>query len=109
MPNQSVAIDQKLVALGLAPKNRMIVEHQASLAFFSRLALKNKRRRQPADTSPNNHAIVNLAGVDRIRRSVLKQPIANLVSGLKHGPRISIRVRVVTHSAIAGPAILRGV
>src|ERR1700679_1448798 len=106
MSNQPVAIDENLVTLGFASENRMIVEHEAGLARTS-LPLKNQRRRQPADAPANNHAIIDLARLNRICGSVLKQAIANLMSCLEHRARVSIRVRVITHAAVTRPTGIR--
>src|SRR5208337_4528237 len=57
MPDQPVTIHQKLVAFRLASEDGMIVNYKARLTFPS-FALKNQPRRQPADASANNHAIV---------------------------------------------------
>ena len=61
---QPVTIDQKFIALGFATEDRMVVEHQACLAFAS-LALKDQRGSETADAAANNHAIVCFASIDR--------------------------------------------
>src|SRR5580658_10841166 len=104
MPDQPLAIHQKLGAFGLASKDGMIVEHKAGLPFAS-LALKDQPRRQPADASTHNHAIVDLSSVDHIGGKTLEQPIANLVPGLEHCARIAVRVRIVPNAAVTSPVV----
>ena len=89
MRSQPVTIHQKLVALGLAAKDGMIVEHQASLAL-ARLPLKNQSRSQPADAPADHDQIISFASLNHARGRALKQPVANLMPGLQNGAGIAV-------------------
>src|SRR5207249_5457589 len=104
MRDQTVAVHQKLVALGFATENGMVVEHQARLAL-ARLPLENQRRCQTADASAYDHTIVNFTSVDNTRGKALESAITNLMSGFEHAARISVRVRVVANATITGKVI----
>src|SRR5215472_11009068 len=104
MADQAVTVYEKLVALGLAAENRMIVEHEAA---FSRpgLTLENQGRSQTADTSAHDHAVIDFSRVDYTRGKGLKGAVANLVTGLEHCCRIAIGIRVFADTAVTGPVI----
>src|SRR6516225_2751801 len=106
MADQPVTVHKKLVALGLAAENRMIVEHEAG---FSRpgLALKDQRRSQTADASANHQAVVSLFRVDHICGEPLKYAVANLVSSFEHGGCVAVGIRVVADTGVTGPVIDR--
>src|SRR5215469_13181721 len=108
MSDQAVAIDQKFVAFGLAAKDWMIIQYQTGLAFAS-LALKNQRRRKPADTSAHDHTIIAFSGVDHVRWQVFKGAIANLVAALEHHGGVAVGLRVVADAAITSPVIGRSI
>jgi len=105
MPNQPVTVHQKLVAFSLASEDGMIVNYKARLAFPG-LALKYERRRQAANSSTHDCAIVALSSVDGIARKILKCAIANLVASLEHGSGVAVRVRVIPNPAITCPIVV---
>jgi len=83
MRNQAMPVHQELVAFGFTAENRMVVENKTCLAF-SALLLKDQRRRQTADASAYDDAIIGFACVDDARGKALKQTIANLVASFKN-------------------------
>src|SRR3984957_6300110 len=105
MRNQPVTVHSKLIAFGFAAENRMIVEHQTSLARTG-MPLKNQRGRQPANAPAYNHAVIGFTRFDNLDRQVLKPAIANLVAGLEHSKGISVAVCVIANATVAGPGIL---
>ena len=105
MREQTVPIHQEFIALRFAAKNRMIIEHQA-LAPSPRLPQKEKRRRKPADSAADHHAIVNFPRAYRCGRNLFKLAVANPMSCLHNFISISVREAVIAHASIPGPIIL---
>src|SRR5277367_5376807 len=105
MTDQPVTVYEKLVALGLAAEDGMIVDHKAGLAVPG-LALKNQRGGETANAASHDHAIVSFSGVNRGRGQALEQPIANLMPGLENRVGVAVGICVVADAAIAGPVVL---
>src|SRR5947207_633064 len=104
MSDQALSINQKLVLFGLAPENQMVLKHQR-LQMRAGLLLKKQCRRQAADSPANNHAVVELAGINNVLRKRIVDPVSNGVPGLKHPKRISVRSAVFPNATIAGELI----
>ena len=105
MGNQAVSIDQEFVAFGFATEDGMVVENETGFSC-ARLALKNQRGCETADSSAYDDAVVDLASFDDTCGEIFKLAIANLVSGLQYGERVAVGVRVVADAAISGEVIL---
>ena len=76
MGNQAVSIDQEFVTFGFATEDGMVVENETGFSC-ARLALKNQRGCETADSSAYDYAVVDLASFDDICGEILKLAIAN--------------------------------
>ena len=104
MRDQPVAVDEEFVALGFAAEDRMVVEHQTSLARAG-LPLKNQSRGQTADAAADHHAVVGFAGVDHAGGKAFKPAIANFVAGVQYRERVAVGICVVADAAVASPVV----
>ena len=76
MRDQRLSINQELVLLRLATKNRMVLKNQR-LQPRAGLPLKKQCGRQPANSPANNNAVVGLASI----KDVLRQGVVYAVTG----------------------------
>jgi len=107
MRHQPVSVHQKLVALGFATENRVIVEHQATLAE-TRALFKNQCPRQPTDTAAHHHTVVSLTRLDQVPSRVFEPAIANPVPRFQNCERITVGLGVVANATVTGPFIAAG-
>ncbi len=104
MRDQPMAVDLELVPLCFAAEDRVIVEHETGRPG-SRTPPEDQGRRQPADASANDDAIVRLARIDRVGGQALEHAVANLMRIRHHPQRISVGSGVVAYSPKAGPRV----
>ena len=89
MRDQALSINQKLVLFGFATENWMVLKDE-TLEFRAGLPLKKQSRRQSANASANNDAVVELAAIDEIFWKRIVNGVSNRVPGLKHRQSISV-------------------
>ncbi len=99
-----MTIDEEFVALGFAAEDRMVVEHQASLARAG-LPLKNQGRGQTADPTADHYAVVGFTSVDDGGGKTFKPAIANFVSGVQYRERVAVGICVVANAAVASQVV----
>ena len=64
MRDETLPVDEELVALRLAAEDRMVVDHETAAAL---VLLEEHRRGEAAQPTAYRHQIVHLAGVDSAR------------------------------------------
>ena len=101
--HETLAVDKKLVALGFAAKDRMILKNQTLQPGAA--PLKLQRRRESTDAAADDHAVENLAGIDHFGRILGKHLIADLMAGADHFIGIAVRPRIIAHARVACPII----
>ena len=100
MSDETLAVHDEFVTFGLAAKNGVIIQYQASLARTGE-SLKKECSSQSADSSAHNHTIVNFTEVDKIGGQRAELAIANLMPGKQDLECVSVRLAVVTDPAVA--------
>ena len=105
MRHQAVAVDEKLIALGFAAEDRMIVDDQTVLPFACQL-LEDQRSGQTADAASDDYTVAGLSRVDNVRGESFEFAVPNAVPGLHHSHRVAVGCRVVANAPVASPLIL---
>src|SRR4029077_20058332 len=95
---ETLAVDKELVAFGLAPEDRVVVDDERASAFVS---LEEHRRREAADPSADGDQLVGLACVRRVCDSLFENAVAHCMSGAQDFPGVAVGVRVIADPAVA--------
>ncbi len=97
-----MAVDDKLIALRLTAKDRMIIQNKA-LAIFAGLPQEKQSSSQSADSTSHDNAVIDFASINSGGRKRLKFAIADSVTGLHNFVSVAIGSTVVANSSVARP------
>src|SRR5580700_1373538 len=106
MRHEAFSIHLEFVLFRLTAKNRMILQNEARFVL-PRFPLEEKRRRQAADSSADNDAVVRLSCLDSVGRQRLVSAVAHFVSNFHHRECIAVRAAVLADAAVPRPIGLR--
>jgi hypothetical protein len=86
---QSDAVDEELVLLGAAAKNRMVLDHEARLRAPGRLGY-DVGGREPRDAAADDDDVGEFAGVDRVGRQRGVDAVADAMGRVQDGLRVAV-------------------
>jgi hypothetical protein len=78
------------------------------LSGHNGLVMKVKGRGQPADATPDHHAVELLARIDYIGGEFVKSPVSDSMADAQNLFGVSIRIPVIALARIAAPITLLG-